>query len=217
MSYIIYSSKYFCFYCENKNTENKLPYISNFINVDKKAEYLFSVNNKNWSYKDYWNNKLLNLAIVFNDIDTFKIERYRDSNNLALEVNVYSKYKDTIFERLVYTKNYPSKKISFKTLNFSGTIVGVNGYTHTFRIGLINNLANEDIYIKLKVLNPDSTLNLTQPRLILFGEQGKRFDAGLVSTFVYFLLGVCFLCLLVFLIREIKKIVEKDNSLLNKL
>jgi hypothetical protein len=181
MYYIYTSVNYENYILIRESRENK--YLSKNFNVDKEGELIFNISNKEWPYKDKLDNELLLLSINFDDsINTTQ-------SKLIFKINAYYKYKDKVLNRFILHKYInDSNETILKNFDESGG---------RYRLGLISNFINEDITIKMSIVQSDSLLNNANPRLEIESYNGSSGVYGfyelvvLINKIILFLSIIC--------------------------
>ena len=176
----------------------KNKFVSEKFKVDKEGDLIFNISNKNWKYKDRLNNELLLLSINFDD------NINKNESKLIFKINAYSKTKGKELNRLILHEFInDSDETSLKECDILGD---------RYRIGLLSNFSYEDLIIKMTIIQSDSLLTKSNPRLEIESYKGSSEVygfAGLEVLINNLILVISILCLVVFVIigyrNEIKK------------
>jgi len=167
--------------------------IDNF-RLDKSKELIFHISNKTWPFKCKLDNELLLLSIEFDNPSP-----YIGQSDLIFKVSAYTKNRNKILNRLIlhdYINN--SDTTILKKCNIS---------SGRYRIGLLCNFIYEDIVVKMDVIQADSILNQSNPRLVLesYKASNEIYGFGILNVYLKkFLLIISILCFIIYVWIGIK-------------
>jgi hypothetical protein len=182
----------------------KHPYYSEVLDISKQDSiFKCKISENVWQIKNKLDNSLGELSIVFDNksVDNIPGKRYYNMK-LELEVDAYavvsSKYYHFKANRLVKNYSYPTDRpmseISKKTPYYSI----YDSYIK--ELGLVNIFDNEDLYIVIKILEPDPLLNKTNPKLRLIGysplDLGPGYMIGILLFNILFYISLLFIVIL---------------------
>ena len=171
-------------------------YTSEVLKFDKEGELTFNITKESWPFKDKLDNELLLVSLKFDS------QINSDLSSLIFKTDAYS--KDKSLNRFIlhdYINN--SDTTILKDCDISGG---------RYRIGLLSNFSYEDIIIKLKIIQPDSSLGYSNPRLLIESYRGSGEIYAFGILFVYFnnfILIISIICLIIYVLIGLK--VEKNK------
>jgi hypothetical protein len=176
----------------------KNEFISKKFKVDKEGDLIFTISNKTWPFKNKLDNELLVLSLYFDS------NINASQSNLIFKTSAYTKNKDKVLNRFILSDDInDSDKTILKNSEMSGG---------RYRLGLLSNLSDEDITIRLNVIQPDRALNNADPKLEIESYKGSPevFGfAGLNFLIDNLILTLAIICLVIYVIigyrNEIKK------------
>lgn len=195
----------FSFQHLNKNIEKekkkKHLFISNPIQTDDTTKTVCTVNASNFKCKDLCNNELLYLTMVFKDSNGIINELVSKSKLKMLFSISYFGKNNKSFNRMVYNDHFPNDTLIISNSIIESMFYSVNGvrYSYGISLGEIVNLEKETLEICIEVLEPDSKINVLQPRIVIGCKNAKNKDPlSKLDDLLYFI--VPYLILLIILV-----------------
>ncbi len=176
-----------------KNSSGR-NYISEIIQLNKIGENWINVDRSKWPDKEIFENQVLQVSLIFEEPDKVSESDYL---NTPLSFILYS--QNNSFNRLVYNNDFDTNKVVLKDLS----VFTYNGYARQYKIGLINNFRDEDIHIKLNLVNSDSLISGAKPRILIEPYERAQISHPVVSFLDQILFVIAFLCLLLIILNEV--------------
>jgi hypothetical protein len=183
----------------------KQMYLIEDVNIAKKGELIFCINNEKWGVKNELDKQLLDVGLAFKDKDLNK-NKFRKST-LEIEFEAFSKEGDSVYNRMICNSYYKSN-IKLYNKDYFGNVDNCD-FNTILDLGLINNFSLEDIYIKLKIIVPDTALNKLKPNIIIRSNKKVLIGETLTVYLNQIFAIICLIALLILIIRDMIFIFKK--------
>ncbi|PKP02094.1 MAG: hypothetical protein CVU11_12960 [Bacteroidetes bacterium HGW-Bacteroidetes-6] len=169
-------------------------YLSEILEFNKPGEYLINVDEHKWPDKNVFENQLLQVSLIFEDHD-----KISESDFLNTPFSFVLNSQNDSDNRLMYNSEFDTNRVALKDLD----AYSYDGYARKYPIGLIINFRAEDIHIKLDLVDDDSIISATKPRILLEPYKRTQTSHPVVDLIENAFFWLASICLLLIVINEI--------------